>query len=110
MYKLAQRGVSSCVRLFNDFEREQPGTARLVVKAVEMDLAKDVAANKHLDKVLGKAEKVKKTKSGKQKTAKLPKSFLDQAHKLAVHDQFLRSMLNSDDPSEREAARGLLGG
>ncbi len=67
-----------------------------------MDRAKDVAANRHLDLVLTKAEKQAKPEKRK-KVPKVPKPA-------KAERDFFRALLNSDNPLEREMARSILGG
>jgi len=98
IYKLAAKGIGSCRRLWNDFEREDPAAARLVIADVRAEKSRDVEANRHLDVVLAKAEKPKKAKP-------------EKPSKAAAREQeaFLKSLLNSPDPAEREYAWKALG-
>lgn len=97
IFKLAGMGNASCRRLWDEFAREEPGNARLVMADVNADKALAVKANRHLDKVLGKSEKPKVKKSRKP------------APELTEREKFLRAALNSPNPAEREAARSELG-
>jgi hypothetical protein len=96
VYRLAKRGMDSCRRLWNDFEREQPGMARVIIADVEMDKAKDVKANRHLDLLLAKAEKPKKPKKAKPATPQKQLKAL------------LKADLRSPDPWIRAAAEQAL--
>lgn len=74
----------------------------MVIADVNADKALAVKANRHLDKVLAKSETPKVKKS---KPAKAPVTVLTAKSEKS----YLRAMLNSPDPVEREAARKELG-
>jgi hypothetical protein len=57
VYRLAKMGNKSCQRLWNDFERQDPGGARLVVSDVDTDEHVNDAATRRVDKALECAEK-----------------------------------------------------
>ena len=94
-------GEKSSARLWNDFAAESPGQARIVIADVNADKAAAVQATKDVDKVLTKSESKVKVK----KSAKEPKTVLTAK----TDKQFLRAMLDSSDPFEREQARRELG-
>ncbi len=62
--KLAQMGHGESRRLWNDFARESPGTARVVAKSVAQDNAKITEATKQADTVLTRGEFITKGASG----------------------------------------------
>lgn len=93
VYRLGLMGNAQSRRLWNDFAREDPNTARLVVADVESDSAASAKAKKSVDKVLTKAER-------KKAKPKLPE--------ITEHEKYLRSLLNSPDPATRETAWSLL--
>lgn len=102
VFKLAQMGEKSSMRLWDDFARQCPDSAALVVADVNSDKAKAAAANKHLDLVLSKAEKPKKNK---------PKKARANSKNIAARNgltALLRADLAHPDPSIREAARAAL--
>lgn len=96
IYVLAQMGEKSSARLWNDFAAVYPNQARVVIADINADKALDVKANKHLDRILVKADK---------------KDKKDKPSKAAIRENeaWLKSMLNSPNPQERESARQSLG-
>jgi hypothetical protein len=57
VYRLALRGHQQCVRIWNDFQRQQPADARLIVKFHAIDQAERGQAVREVDAVLAKAER-----------------------------------------------------
>lgn len=100
-YLNALRGVASCRRLWEEYAREEPAMARLVVTDVEMDRARDVAANRHLDQVLTKADKKKPKKAKKPEKGTEPQISKGDSS----GETWLRSLLASPDPATREWGR-----
>lgn len=106
IFKLARMGESASVRLWNDFAQESPQVARLVKADVELDERANRKATKQVDKVLTKSEsKPKKAKNLNALKANKSASK-GEARETAA---YLRSLLSSNDPSIREAARNALG-
>lgn len=103
VYKLALRKDPQCMRLWSEFEAQEPRMARLVVADVDDDRAKDQAANRHLDKVLVKSERKKLTKSDKRALMVTPPLTAEQQI-----DAQLARLLQSSNPVDREAARSAL--
>ena len=98
VYLLAQMGEKASRRLWDEFAAESPGQARIVVADVEMDKALGVAANKHLDRVLVKSEK-----KAKKPDKRTPDRRTVEA--MTEREKYLRSLLDSPDPSLREGAK-----
>jgi hypothetical protein len=109
VYQLAMKGDKSCIRLWNDFQAENPGIARVVIRDIETDKANAASANRHLDKVLVKSEKPKKPKTPKS-AADRQEDFL-AAKRRELEEKNLLSLAGmaiSADPAAREAARTLI--
>ena len=118
VYILATRYRNKdCIRLWSDFQAEQPSLARLVIRDVENDRRDAAAANWELDQRLQKAEKVvtkgRKVKSVTKGRKKASPGLRDA---LKAADEVLRrAELDSCDPHIREMAaavyrgRGLAG-
>jgi endonuclease III len=104
VYKLAKRNPE-CRRLWEEFARESPAAARLVVADITSDKAKDQAANRHLDKVLAKAEKPRKI----SKSAKRELLEIARQPALTPEQRAYAAFRDSANPSDREAAKALLG-
>lgn len=106
IYRLGKMGNAASRRLWNDYARENPGMARLVIADVESDAAASAKAARSVDKVLAKGEKPKKAK--KNLAALTPSKFASKPE-VRETEAYLRSLLSSSDPSIREAARSALG-
>lgn len=86
--------------------------ARVIVADVATEKAEAVEANRHIDKRLARAEKMV-TKSGKPKPVRskrdakqIEKALTTERVKMA--QQFVQNLAISENPADREAARGLL--
>lgn len=100
IYRLGKMGNAQSARLWNDFAREDPNMARLVVADVEADKQATALARKSVDKVLRKSEKGKK---GKKNLSALAAKSASKPE-IREHEAYLRSLLSSPDPATREAA------
>lgn len=108
VFKLARRGNPDCRRLWDDFAREVPAMARLVVADVESEKTQSAKVAEKIDKRLRQAEKVI-TKNAKPKISKAEKKARDfRPSPDQLFEWQLSQWLLSDSPSEREAAREAL--
>jgi hypothetical protein len=109
-YVLASRFRNrDCMRLWNDFQAEQPAMARLIVKDVQAEREQSAAANRELDGRLREAERMvtkgrkPKKDAGVTKSRKVRPAGRDA---LEAAEQVLRlAELNSCNPQIREWAR-----
>lgn len=102
-YRLAKMGNAQCRRLFNDWAREQPAMARLLMADCESDARKSAMAKKSADKILAKAEKPNKPKKRDQYS--LTKSLRPDNSLRASLEHTMRT---SPDPRQRLAAEAAL--
>jgi hypothetical protein len=109
IYKLAKMGNRDSARLWNDFAAENPATARIIVADVATEAATVAKANKSVDKRLRKAEKL--VTKGRVKPARTVAEAAEIEHSLTQRELqkiAARSFMNSANPADREAAKGLL--
>ena len=77
-----------------------------MIRDIESDVKKAAKATRTIDKVLAKSEKPRKAKPPRDLSALRKGSSKAEARE---HEAYLRSLLNSPDPNDRESARKALG-
>lgn len=108
VFKLAQRGVGDCKRLWNDFAAEAPEMARLVVADVESEREDLAEVVKGLDKRLAKAEK-SAGKPGKAIKGRKRASAGERDVLQAANEVLRAAERESTDPWIRETLRRMAG-
>ena len=109
VYKLARMGNRDSARMWNTFASENPAMARVITADVATESSEVVKANTEVDKRLRKAERL--VTKGKVKPVRSTQDVKVIEHVLTAGDirnLAAKAFINSANPADREAARGLL--